>query len=257
MFISRFFLAILIITSQTLSLATAATIHVPKDYPNIQDAIDAAVHGDTVLVSPGTYKACLDFKGKAITVQSTDGPEKTAIDGTYTDTFIRFCSGETSKTHFQGFLVKKGIGEILCSGSSPVIRENIIKNNQITDGAGITCMLGSCPLIEDNRIIGNYSVSFVGGIACLDAGTSPVIRNNLIANNHGVSQGGGIYCGDFNSPAMTGNHISENKASCGGGIFISAFAEKMTIENNLIEYNISGNGGGGASTRKPRPILLS
>ena len=38
----------------------------------VAKAIDASVHGDTVLVSPGTYVDNIDFKGKAITVKSTD-----------------------------------------------------------------------------------------------------------------------------------------------------------------------------------------
>jgi hypothetical protein len=40
----------------TIGSADAATvIHVPADQPTIQAAINVAVNGDTVLVSPGTY----------------------------------------------------------------------------------------------------------------------------------------------------------------------------------------------------------
>jgi len=60
----------------------ADTIHVPADYATIQGAIDAAVNGDIVLVAPGTYVENLDFLGKAITVQSSDGAEVTVVDAT-------------------------------------------------------------------------------------------------------------------------------------------------------------------------------
>lgn len=45
----------------------AATIRVPTDAATIQQAISAAVAGDTVLVSPGTYFENINFLGKAIT----------------------------------------------------------------------------------------------------------------------------------------------------------------------------------------------
>ncbi len=65
----------------TLGALEAATIHVPGDYANIQDAINAAVDGDTVLVAPGTYHERVNFLGKAITVTSEQGPDVTIIDG--------------------------------------------------------------------------------------------------------------------------------------------------------------------------------
>jgi len=59
----------------------ANTIHVPKDQPTIQKGISAAVNGDTVLVSSGTYRENIDFSGKAITVTSVRGAAATIIDG--------------------------------------------------------------------------------------------------------------------------------------------------------------------------------
>ena len=63
------------------ALAFSAVIHVPEDYAKIQEAIDAAVNGDTVLVKPGTYVENIDFKGKAITLQSEQEATVTTIDG--------------------------------------------------------------------------------------------------------------------------------------------------------------------------------
>jgi hypothetical protein len=50
---------------------------VPADYPAIQQAINASVSGDTVLVAPGTYFGEIDIFTKAITVTSEAGPDLT------------------------------------------------------------------------------------------------------------------------------------------------------------------------------------
>lgn len=72
---------ILLIVLVFPALCFSATIVVPDDYPTIQDAIDAASGGDTVLVKPNTYVESIDFTGKAITVVSEQGANGTIIDG--------------------------------------------------------------------------------------------------------------------------------------------------------------------------------
>ena len=76
--------AVLFISTLFACPALAATIHVPADQPTIQAGIDAAVNGDLVLVSPGTYIENVNFADKAITLQSETGAEETIIDGVTT-----------------------------------------------------------------------------------------------------------------------------------------------------------------------------
>ncbi len=62
-----------ILTSLLISLSfnlSAQIINVPADQPTIQDAINAATTGDTVLVADNTYFENINFIGKAITVAS-------------------------------------------------------------------------------------------------------------------------------------------------------------------------------------------
>ena len=85
-------------------------IRIPGDYSTIQDGINAATDGDTVLVAPGNYKENINFKGKKIVVSSQYylNPDPgsivstTIIDGSnpsHTDTasVVLFISGEFHK----------------------------------------------------------------------------------------------------------------------------------------------------------------
>jgi hypothetical protein len=55
-----------------------AIIHVPSDYPTVQEGIDAASSGDTVLVAPGIYEESIVI-AKALTLRAT-GPN-TVLNG--------------------------------------------------------------------------------------------------------------------------------------------------------------------------------
>ena len=53
----------------------------PCHYSTIQEAIQAAQEGDTVLVMPGVYYEEVDFLGKAITVRGDGAAATTNSEG--------------------------------------------------------------------------------------------------------------------------------------------------------------------------------
>ena len=97
---------------------------VPSQYSTIQLAIDAAVAGDTVLVSRGTYYENIRFRGKAITVASQyilDGDtthiDSTSIDGSRptnpdSGSTVFFDAGEDSNSVLCGMTITGGTGVI-------------------------------------------------------------------------------------------------------------------------------------------------
>ncbi len=226
------------------------TIHVPDDHATIQEAIDASVSGDTVVVRPGTYvESGINFKSKAITLRSESGPEVTTIDGNFAaENVVIFENWEMSDSVLDGFTITNAnasSGGIRCHNSSPTIMNNIISGNIAEHGGGgIRCDYCS-PTIINNIIANNTSLMYGagGGIKCYFS--SPKIAGNTISNNRAKQRGGGIFVDD-GSPTITNNIITGNSvtsSALGGGICL--YDSLSVISNNIISGNSCDQRGGG------------
>ena len=253
-------------TGYVSALPQSNEILVPQDKPNIQDGIDAAVDGETVLVSDGTYTGVgnvnLDFKGKTITVKSVNGAGTTIIDcqDQHTRGFY-FRNRETPLSVLDGFTITRGNatgvwpnnvgGGIYFNNSSPTIANCIIVNNQAENGGGILCGASS-PNIVDCIITGNQAENG-GGVFC-SANSSPDITNCKIIGNQSVDNGGGIYCNN-SSPTIANCVVINSQAQNGSGIFCSSSAPRLincTFINNQAE-----NGGGVFCSAGSSPIVVN
>jgi parallel beta-helix repeat protein len=232
-------------------------IHVPADQPTIQGAIDLALPGSHVLVSPGTYLENIDFRGKAITVESVAGPDATVIDANNAGSVVAFVSVEGRDSVLRGFTLRNGRsgfdtvgfgdgGGIRIRSSSPTIAGNVIRNNKACVGAGISVEFGS-PRIEGNVIVGNSQSGCSGGIGgggiSLGGSARAEILNNVIADNTTGVDGGGISLFAAGTPTISGNVVRGNSASHGGGLSIVNYSDAEII-GNLIVANKAYIGGG-------------
>jgi len=201
-----FTITILICMMLIASIAWSRIIHVPADQPTIQAGIDVAVDGDTVLVADGTYigdgNKNLNFKGKAITVESENGADNCIIDCENDGRGFHFKSNEGENSVVSGFTITNGYdswggGGIFCSSFPTIINCNISANTTGRYGGGIFCEFSS-PIITNCTITGNTAVGG-GGIYYLSS--SPTITNCTITGNM-AKAGGGIYC-DSSSLSIT------------------------------------------------------
>jgi hypothetical protein len=243
--------------------AWAAVIHVPGDYPAIQDAIDAAVDGDAVIVAPGTYTENIDFVGKAITVESSGGAAVTVIDGGKLGSVVTFQTGEGVGSVLEGFTVTNGYaidgGGIFCDGAAPSIFSNIITANEAEHGGGMFYDNGSGGVIHGNTITQNTNFGYymAGGAGIyLDSYSSPLINGNDISDNVSIYNGGGIYCNHGSAPLITDNVISGNSCSVNGGGILCENGSDATITDNVISGNsASSYPGGGIHIRESIVIV--
>ncbi|MCK4900288.1 MAG: right-handed parallel beta-helix repeat-containing protein [Anaerolineales bacterium] len=235
---------------------------VPEDYPTIQQAIDAAKDGDDVIVSPGSYKENIDFKGKDITVRSID-PEDgivvktTIIDGGEKGSVVTFQSGETREARLVGFTITNGSGSeiaifneetiiiagggiLITGGASPTIEGNTIGRNHSQAGGGIAVFSGTSPIIVGNTI-NNNDGDFGGGGIIVGEDSSPIIQENTIKDNVG-KYGGGIDVILVSSVQIVGNSFSGNRADYGGGVYVTN-ESTVTITANTFSNNESWSGG--------------
>jgi hypothetical protein len=222
---------------------------------NIQDAIDATIDGDTVLVADGHYLLTSEIVvTNAITVQSHNGPDITIVDGDgSTGCFLL----GTNTCVISGFIVTnandvfgvRGISVRSFGSWNPVVTNCIITGNHgggMFSGTAIDCMFignsaGGSGLpglgggINSTRainctIVSNSATDFGGGAAFGEL-INCTIHANVASNN-----GGGVYqCMGANC-VISGNVSLAN----GGGMYMG------TATNCLIIGNTAATDGGGA-----------
>ena len=189
---------------------------------SIVSAVSAAVNGDTVLVTNGTYRAYAQAgSSKAITVRSVNGPAATTVDGESRHRGFYFATNFV----LDGFTITRG-----GNGSNE------------TMGAGVYAAQGG--LITNCFITGCISTNNGGGFYFGGAGTAVNCRlvGNVAVNppEGGVAGGGGFYMpnGGFVSHCA----VLSNSAYRGGGGHVNY----VTIRNCLFAYNAATGDESGA-----------
>jgi hypothetical protein len=129
------------------TFAYGANRLVPSEYATIQAAINAAENNDVIIIADGVYTGPgnreIHFLGKAITVQSANGPSSCVVDCNFAGTGFYFDNNETSASALEGIAIRN----IYDNAISTVNSSPTISNCVITEYAGISCSGGSPSII--------------------------------------------------------------------------------------------------------------
>jgi len=142
-------------------------IWVPDDYVKIQDAINASVDGDTIMVRAGEYHEQLQFFDKNVSFVSESGPEETILDGTDYYTAAWITGGQDTTMLVRGFTFRN-LGDFPAGryggyfvGSSPKIVNNIFIGVPNIDRRGMQVGQNNA-IIRNNLFITLYSGIEIG-----------------------------------------------------------------------------------------------
>ncbi|MFC1652143.1 right-handed parallel beta-helix repeat-containing protein [Planctomycetota bacterium] len=259
----------------------AASLRVPADASTLQAAIDQASDGDVIEVAPGVYRGGgnvnIDFRGKAIVLRSSAGPEHTTIDCTGSgQRGFYFHSAESGASVLDGFTIVGGQaggatipasgtlwqssinhpvgGGIFTEFSSPSIINCHVRACQAEAGGGIGCV-GAQPTII-NCVIQDNNAPLGAGMALLRSCTA-LISSSTIRDNAGFAggKGGGLYIQDdtprFSSSTdytlvhdcfLNNNGLADNHQ--GGGAYLTGQYLGTRFQNCIFSLNSATIGAG-------------
>jgi parallel beta-helix repeat protein len=218
----------------------------PADFHTIQEAINAADDGDTVLVYSGTYCENV-IVNKTLTVKSQSGAENTIVCTPDPETGKSVFEITANNVELTGFTIKDsttrtiqgdpfnpsdyvdacGIYTATCTGTK--ITSNIVKNNF----EGIVFADCSDILVSENRITGNIHE----GIRLAYSTSATVVKNSIIGNHFpGLSAATGLVFFHCSDSSVTENQIVTND----NGAVVNNSHDITVSSNNITDNRFHG-----------------
>jgi len=182
-------------------------------FHSIQEALEVAREGTTIIVRPGIYRENIDFLRKNIRVIGMDPSDPTqdswpVLEGTGNGPVVRISGGQRPQCLLTGFVITRGQGQpagaIYCEDASPTITHCLIVGNRATDpdGAAVYCEDSQAVLINCT-MADNYAGPNGAGLTLIDSNVT-VLDSILWDNLPNEIRAGGTSLPDIRYCAVRG-----------------------------------------------------
>lgn len=269
--------AVLATSLGTSAVASASEIHVPGDYPTIQQAIEAAQAEDVIIVAPGLYLESIQLPCESITVRSSDGPDVTTIDASGLNASVVTCICEkwpdSTQIVLEGFTITGGAGTfepdlaggvfagggMYNKGARPEVTNCIFTENNEAEAGGGMFNNNSSPAITNCTFSHNAPTRWGGGMYNSN-NSNPTVNDCDFVENVGIADGAGMFNGDNSSPILTnctfcGNSVIGGLGGQDGGGMHNTTDCNPILTNCTFLGNTAGLRGGGMWNSNCSPIL--
>lgn len=218
-------------------------IHVPEDYPTVQDAINAIPDEGTILIAPGVYTENHGIFFQTLALEGTDGPLSTILEGAG----LRTLTVMQSTVSLHGLTIQGGNaihgGGLLLSYADGELSSLILQQNHADILGGGSRINASNVNMKHSVIRQNEAMSndtgFGGGVS---AQSSQSVFQNVLFEDNVAYKYGGAMCHTGDSTRLNQCTVINNSTSlppAGGGIVYAASG--LEIDNSILAYNYGGN----------------
>ena len=187
----------------SVGCASATTIWVPSPgNETIQQAVNNAIAGDTIIVRDDTYTENVDVNVDYLTIRSENGSENCIVQAANSNDYVFEVT--TDYVNISGFTVK---GSNTAGMRLQYADKSTISNNTVSDNGG--------------------------GIYLWGLNNNNMLMNNLASNNHAV----GIWLSSSsNNNTLTDNLASNNDC----GIYLESSSNNTLMNNNADSNDYYG-----------------
>jgi predicted outer membrane repeat protein len=263
---TRWFLVAVVSVFWVVSVG-ADTIHVPSDY-GLQEAVDHAAPGDTVLIAPGTYNEGSTVSlSSGITLMSEGAsPSSVRLAGGNSRRVLQ--ADSVTGVTIVGLTIENGGGVDEGAGlrcvDSELVLEGVVLRQNFCDsaGAGLHCTGSTVDLLdcafEDNEVGDIYftnsgpGYSGRGAGAYFGDGCTVTAERVTFVSNRTWSAGGGLYLrGATTSGEFTDCEFTDNSTFAPWGPISSQFGAaicvndaQLTLTQVAFLRNVAATAGG-------------